>query len=156
MPDSVITNVAGGPDLEAVRALFAEYGADVSRAHCLTGFDQELASLPGAYAPPQGGLLLLRCGAEAVGCVGLRLLEDGIAEMKRLYVRPEFQGKGFGRALASAAIELARGLGYRAVRLDTLGHMTEAQRLYRDLGFQNIPAYHEDTAPGMCFMELQF
>lgn len=154
MDGAIVTDVAGGPDLEAVRALFREYGADVSRAYCLKGFEAELAGLPGAYAPPGGCLLLLKVAGEPVGTVGMRPLAADIAEMKRLFIRDGFQGRGYGRRLAEAVVARARGAGYRALRLDTLGHMDAAQNLYRAMGFTDIPAYHADTAPGMRFMEL--
>ncbi|MEQ8503945.1 MAG: GNAT family N-acetyltransferase [Rhodospirillales bacterium] len=154
MPDNIISNVSGGPDLEAVRKLFAEYGANVSRAYCLKGFDEELAGLPGAYGAPRGALFLVRSGDDAAGCIAARPLSDDIAEMKRLYVRSGFQGKGYGRQLVEAVILWARDAGYAALRLDTLGHMAEARALYLRLGFLDIPAYHADTAPGMHFMEL--
>ncbi|MEQ9555028.1 MAG: GNAT family N-acetyltransferase [Rhodospirillales bacterium] len=153
MPDAVITTVTAGPDLDTVREMFAEYGADVSRAYCLNGFDAELAGLPGAYGPPRGCLLLLRAEGAAAGVVGVRALPEDRAEMKRLYVRPAWQGQGFGRALAEAAVGRARAAGFRSLRLDTLDHMKGAQALYRAMGFADIPAYHDDTAPGMRFME---
>lgn len=154
MPDAVISTVTGGPDLDAVREMFAEYGADVSRAYCLKGFDAELARLPGAYGPPRGCLLLLRADAAAAGVVGVRPLSEDTAEMKRLFVRPAWQGRGFGRALAKAAVDHARAAGFRALRLDTLDHMKGAQALYRAMGFAEIAPYHDDAAPGMRFMAL--
>lgn len=154
MPDAVITTVTGGPDLDTVRELFAEYGADVSRAYCLKNFDAELAGLPGAYGPPFGSLLLLRAEGAAAGVVGVRALSERAAEMKRLYVRPVWQGKGFGRALAEAAVGCARAAGFRSLRLDTLDHMTGAQVLYGAMGFREIAPYHDDMAPGMQFMEM--
>lgn len=154
MPDAVILTVTGGPDLDTVREMFAEYGADVSRAYCLNGFDAELAGLPGAYGPPRGALLLLRADAAAAGVVGVRALSEDAAEMKRLYVRPAWQGRGFGRALAEAAVDHARTAGFHSLCLDTLDHMKDAQALYRAMGFSEIAPYHGDTAPGMRFMEL--
>lgn len=153
MPDAVITTVTGGPDLDTVREMFAEYGVDVSRAYCLKNFDAELAGLLGSYGPPRGALLLRADGA-AAGVVGVRALSEDRAEMKRLYVRPAWQGRGFGRALAVAAVGHARAAGFRALCLDTLDHMKGAQALYRAMGFAEIAPYHGDTAPGMRFMEL--
>ncbi|HBC07315.1 MAG TPA: GNAT family N-acetyltransferase [Rhodospirillaceae bacterium] len=154
MPDAVISTVTGGPDLETVRVMFAEYGADVSRAYCLRNFDAELAGLPGTYGPPRGALLLLRADGGAAGAVGVRALSEDRAEIKRLYVRPAWQGQGFGRRLAAAAVGHARSAGFRALCLDTLAHMKGAQALYRAMGFAEIAPYHDDTAPGMRFMEL--
>tara|TARA_Y100000813_G_scaffold110770_1_gene79185 strand:- start:639 stop:1109 length:471 start_codon:yes stop_codon:yes gene_type:complete len=154
MPETVITTVVSGCDLVAARELFAEYGEDVSRAHCLKNFVSELDGLPGEYGPPRGALFLARVDGSAAGAVGLRCLDNRAAEMKRLYVRPHWQGLGLGRQLTVAAINQARDLGYSALRLDTLGHMTAAQALYADLGFVEIAPYHPDTACGMRFMEL--
>jgi len=152
--NAIVTDVAGGPDLAAVRTLFREYGAEVSRVYCLTGFEEELAGLPGRYVPPSGCLLLLRVSGAPAGVVAMRPLADGIAEMKRLYIRGGFQRRGSGRRLAGMVIERARQAGCRALRLDTLEHMTSAQKLYRSMGFADIPAYHADAVPGMRFMEL--
>ena len=155
MPEAVIKTVTGGPDLDILREMFREYGSDVSRSYCLNGFDDEVARLPGAYGPPHGGLLLLTAeGGQPAGMVGVRPLGDGIAEMKRLFVRPAWQKRGYGRLLTLAAIGHARESGFARLRLDTLGHMKAARALYADLGFVDIPPYHDDAAPGMSFMEL--
>ena len=155
MPEAVIKTVTGGPDLDILREMFREYGSDVSRSYCLNGFDDEVARLPGAYGPPHGGLLLLTADdGRAAGMVGVRSLGDGIAEMKRLFVRPAWQGRGYGRRLTLAAIAHARECGFSCLRLDTLEHMQAARALYADLGFVDIPPYHDDAAPGMSFMEL--
>lgn len=126
---------------------------------CLQDFERELATLPGLYAPPLGRLLLaLRQGPgrndEPVGCVGLRELEDGICEMKRLYVRPARRGEGAGRALVEAVIAEAGAMGYRKMRLDTLPIMHEAQALYKRLGFVEIPAYLKSPTPHALRFEL--
>ena len=98
---------------------------------CFQGFERELAELPGAYAPPEGRLLIARVGGDVVGCVGLRPLEPGICEMKRLWVEPGFGGRGIGRALAESIVAAAREIGYERMRLDTLPErMPAAQHLY--------------------------
>jgi GNAT superfamily N-acetyltransferase len=127
-------------DWQAAAALFREYAATLGNDICLVGFERELASLTTLYAPPDGALFLARAGADIAGVVGLRRLADACqgarqAEMKRLYVRPGWRGRGVGRGLALAAIERARELGCAAVALDTLDTMHEARTLYRQLGF---------------------
>ena len=138
-------------DLGCVRALFAEYQASLGISLDFQGFARELAELPGAYAPPRGALLVARVGDEAAGCVGLRPLSEGDAEVKRLYVRPAHRGAGLGERLMRALFDRAATAGYQALRLDTLATMEGAARLYERLGFVPTPAYHEATLPGMRF-----
>lgn len=141
-------------DLEDVRALFLEYADLVAEALCFQGFDQELASLPGAYAPPGGALLLARDGSAAAGCVALRRVDDRTGEMKRMYVRPSWRRTGLGRQLALAIIQEARRRGYARLVLDTLPKLTSAIALYRDLGFRDTTPYLEAPTPGALCMEL--
>ena len=140
--------------LGACRELFAEYQAGLGVSLCFQDFEHELATLPGAYARPRGRLLLARVVGEPAGCVALRALGQHDAEMKRLYVRAAARGMGLGRALAECAIDEARALGYRTLRLDTLPGMKEAQRLYRDLGFVDTAPYNDNPVPGVRFMSL--
>src|SRR5262245_12205367 len=118
-----------GADADAVRDLFLEYGESLGFNTCFGGFEQELVSLPGIYAPPRGCLLLAKDGAEVAGCVGVKPLDETRCEMKRLFVRPRFRRTGVGRRLAQAAIECARDSGYSAIYLDTLPTMIEARAL---------------------------
>ncbi len=141
-------------DILAVRNLFVEYAENLGVDLCFQGFQEELDRLPGAYAPPDGRLLLAIDGDRAAGCVAIRKLGDGICEMKRLYVQPGHRGQGLGRRLAEAVIAEARAIGYRKMRLDSLTSLTEAAGLYRSLRFVEIPPYRYNPLPDAVFMEL--
>jgi len=142
-------------DIEIARELFREY-ADWLRADlCFQKFAEELAGLPGEYAPPRGRLLIACEGSEPIGCAALRPRQNNECEMKRLYVRPAFQGRGFGRRLAEEVIAQARAIGYSAIVLDTLPSMGIALRLYEALGFTRRSAYYATPLPETIFMELK-
>lgn len=150
----MIVPAEGAADLALVRTLFQEYGASLEVDLEFQDFTAEVAGLPGAYAPPAGRLLLGLEGDRPAGCVALRPLGAEIVELKRLYVRPEFRGAGWGRRLAERAIAEARSAGYRCLRLDTLPSMAGARRLYAALGFRSIPPYRHNPVPGTAFLEL--
>lgn len=130
----------------------------IDRYFDAAAFEEELASLPGKYTPPDGALLLAMENDRPAGCVALRRVNDHACEMKRMFVYPEYHGRGVGRALADAVIESARVLGYRSMVLDTSIHQAEAQRLYRRIGFEPIEPYYDlpdDLREWLVFMELR-
>jgi putative acetyltransferase len=141
-------------ELAQARALFLEYAAESKLDLCFQGFEEELASLPGKYAPPGGRLLLARDGEGTAGCGALRELTEGACEMKRLYVRPAFRKQGVGRLLAERLVEEARRIGYGTMRLDTLASMHAARTLYESLGFRRIPAYYANPLAEVVYLEL--
>ena len=135
-------------DLDAMRSLFAEYARSVDEPCCFAGFERELAELPRGYL----ALFIAEDDGVAAGCVGLREVDRGTAEMKRLYVRSAWRGRGLGRALAQAAIAAARAAGYRRIVLDSLPKMREARELYRSLDFRETAPYLAEPTPGAdCF-----
>jgi GNAT superfamily N-acetyltransferase len=141
--------------VRAIRELFLEYANSLNFSLCFQSFENELASLPGDYAPPHGRLLLAGYGSEIAGCVALHKLESEICEMKRLYVRPQFRGKGLGRVLAERVVDEARNVGYQRLRLDTVETvMRDAVALYRKLGFKEIAPYRDNPIEGALYMEL--
>ena len=141
--------------LAQARELFLEYAQSLGFSLCFQNFDQELASLPGGYAPPEGRLLLAEYEGRVVGCVALHRLATDICEMKRLYLRPSMRGKRLGRILADRIITEARQIGYRRMRLDTVEPvMKDAVAMYRKLGFRQIAPYCTNPMSGVIYMEL--
>ena len=142
--------------IAAARELFLEYAQSLGFSLCFQGFDQELAALPGDYAPPDGRLLLAYAAASPAGCIALHKLEQNTCEMKRLYVRPRFRGLHLGRVLVERIFGAARAIGYARMRLDTVEPiMPEAVRMYRAMGFREIPPYRANPLPGALYMELE-
>jgi ribosomal protein S18 acetylase RimI-like enzyme len=148
-----IAPASSAEHVEIARRLFREYAEHIRVDLCFQGFERELAELPGAYGPPKGVLLLAWIDDAAIGCVGLRPCQSGTCEMKRLYVQPDRQGSGAGRALAERVIAEAVRLGYRAMVLDTLPVMESAIALYASLGFERRDPYYETPLKDTVFME---
>ena len=149
-----IVDAHEGNFLADARLLFIEYAESLDIGLDFQGFDDELAALPGRYAPPAGCLLLALVDGEVAGCVALRDLGGEIGEVKRLWVRPAFRGRRVGRALAEQVLERAREAGYQRLRLDTLASMDAANGLYRSLGFREIEAYYHNPNEDAVFFEL--
>jgi ribosomal protein S18 acetylase RimI-like enzyme len=150
-----ILDADGTEHIEVVRTLFREYAESLGFDLSFQDFDGELARFSGEYARPSGRLLLARMDNDVTGCVGVHQLAPGICELKRLYVRPAFRGYGVGRLLIDAAIREATNARYRAMRLDSIEPlMAPAIRLYRTLGFREIPPYRLNPIPGAVYMEL--
>ena len=143
---------ASPQSIEQARGLFLEYRDSLQVDLCFQGFQAELDSLPGAYAPPRGCLYLALFDAQPVGCVALRPLDEQRCEMKRLFVRPAYRGHGIGRALTTRTISAATALGYRKLVLDTLPSMQAAQALYANLGFEDGSEYTFNPVPGTRFL----
>jgi len=142
-------------DRATVETLFVEYVASLAEDISFQNVDDELASLPGKYARPGGVVLVARDGVEPAGAVAYRMVEPGVCEMKRLYVRTAFRGSGLGRELAGELIEDAKANGYRTMLLDTLASMSAARALYRDLGFVPVVPYYDNPLPGVMYMALE-
>jgi putative acetyltransferase len=151
---------ADTPELIAdTRAIFRDYAASLDVDLCFQGFEAELASLPGDYAPPSGQLLLALVDGDVAGCGALRPLHDAdypnACEMKRLFVRPAFRRFGLGRLLAQRLLDDARRAGYSNMLLDTLDDMESARELYATLGFEEVPPYYYNPIPGAHYLRAR-
>ena len=152
----IFVQAESGEQVDQARELFLEYAQSLGFSLCFQNFDQELAGLPGDYAPPQGRLLLAEFNSQLAGCVALHKLDGTICEMKRLYLRPQFRGHGLGRMLADSIIAEARQIGYHHMRLDTVEPaMKDAVAMYRRLGFKEIAPYCANPMAGAMYMELE-
>lgn len=143
-------------DLATVRLLFREYAQSLGFSLDFQGFEDELRALPGEYSEP-GGVILIADSPDGDpwGIVALRpLADEGVCEMKRMYVRPEARGTGLGRTLGEAIVHEAKERGYRTMRLDTIDTMKAALSLYRSLGFREIAAYRYNPLPNVVYLEL--
>ena len=154
-----IRDAVGAEDMATLRVLFLEYQDWLQVDLCFQDFETELASLPGAYAPPAGSLWLACVDGELAGCVGFRPHQGprvgaAACEMKRLWLRPAYRNLGLGRRLAVICIEAARAAGYRTICLDTLGFMDAARALYASLGFHEILAYYHNPLDDVRYLEL--
>ena len=145
----LIAPARSATEMISAAALFRAYAATLPVDLAPQGFSQELESLPGVYGPPGGELLLAKRGDHVLGCIALKPLAPGVAEIKRLFVRPRERKAGLGKALVTAAITTAKELGYIEVKLDTLPEMTAAIALYKSFGFAPIPPYGSHPYPGL-------
>ena len=161
--NAAIREVETREDIALARALFVEYANWLQVDLCFQGFDRELATLPGAYARPQGRLLLAGEPGEAFACIALRALVPDVAlplppgsvgEVKRLYVQPAARNGGWGRKLVESLVAQAHAIGYSELKLDTLDWMTDARALYAKLGFRECAAYYVNPLPGAEYMSL--
>ena len=154
MSGAKIITAGTAEEIESVRLLFREYQAFLGVDLCFQGFARELAGLPGDYAPPGGILLLAMQGQTAAGCGALRKLDPSTCEMKRLFVRPEFRGRGLGKALARRLMDEAVRLNYSRIVLDTLDRLSAAMAIYESLGFVRTRPYYQNPLPGVVYWEL--
>jgi ribosomal protein S18 acetylase RimI-like enzyme len=149
-----LVSILSSPMLEQVRTLFREYQQSLGIDLSFQAFDEELNTLPGQYKPPEGRIYLALVDGKLAGCIALRPFAGKHCEMKRLYVRTEFRGKGVGKRLAQKAISDAKSIGYLEMFLDTLPTMAAAQKLYSSLGFQECPPYRHNPIQGTKYMKL--
>jgi len=150
---NAIISASTNSHMQTLRGLFREYEQFLQVDLCFQQFEEELAGLPGKYAAPQGALLLAMVDGRAAGCVAMRPLEEGLCEMKRLFVRPPYLGLGIGGRLAREVIERARTAGYDRMCLDTLEKLRPALALYKRLGFTECSAYYANPLPGVVYLE---
>lgn len=135
------------------KRLFREYAASLPIDLAFQRFEEELDTVQDQYGPPSGALVLAYAGGRAVGCAGVRSKGQGIGELKRMYVQPEFRGHQLGRLLLERSVSMAKELGYKKLRLDTLASMTGARRLYESFGFGIIAAYYDNPHADAIYME---
>lgn len=156
-----IIQVQTASELQQIKELFREYYAFLAHDHALDisyqGIEDELATLPGKFAPPEGRLIMAVTSEQPIGCAALRPIDTRVCELKRMFVLPQFRRQGVGRALSKRLVEDARAIGYELMRLDTGNFLSAAIQLYESLGFQRIDPYNdvpEDIREIAIFMEL--
>jgi len=155
LPKKHIYEVRTIEQIEEIRLLFRAYYEELLKVDtCFKDFEQELEKLPGEYAEPDGKLLLAMDAESVVGCIALRKIDKEICEMKRLFIKQEFRGLGWGRVLADKIVTEAASRGYSLLRLDTLDSLTAANSLYKSMGFQPIPPYLQDTSIDLVYWGL--
>ena len=153
---ATIREATTATDIALARALFAEYARWLKVDLCFQGFDEELRTLPGAYAPPRGRLLIAGRDADAFACIALRpLAQPAVGEIKRLYVQPAQRGEGWGMRLVAALLAEARAIGYEELKLATLDWMNAARALYEETGFRACAPYYVNPLPGVVYMSLR-
>lgn len=141
--------------INETKILFREYEKWLDVSLCFQGFEEEVNSLPGKYAPPDGRLYIVKYDGKYSGCIALRKIEDGICEMKRLFLKEELRGKGIGNSLVTKIISDAKFIGYKTMRLDTIKEkMPKAVEIYTKHGFVETEAYYHNPNPHTLFMEL--
>lgn len=142
-------------DYEDAKALFLEYAGSLNFNLCFQNFQKEIDDLPAQYSEPTGCIILSCENDKPFGCVAVRKFENDICEMKRLYIPKTYRGRGIGRELAARIISIAKELGYKKMRLDTLETMTEAISLYKSMGFCEIGKYRENPIKEVVYMEIK-
>jgi putative acetyltransferase len=142
-----------GKEYAAAAILFSEYAAAINISLDFQHFENELKTLRQMYAPPVGGIILCREEETHIACVAVRKINEEVAELKRMFVQPQHQGKGIGKILLEKSLALARQCGYSKIRLDTLNYMHPAIELYKANGFYEIPAYYHNPIPTAVYFE---
>lgn len=151
MPEFILAKTP--EDYNAAAGLFREYAAWLNIDLCFQNFEAELLTLDTMYALPHGGIILCKENEAFIGCVGIRKIDDDIAEMKRMWIQTDQHGRGLGSALLEKAIDLAKDCGYKKIRLDTLNSMLPAISLYRKNGFLEIPSYYHNPDERALYFE---
>lgn len=154
IPSVRIADAVTDDFVDEAKALVVEYAESLDYELCFQGFADEMSEFPGDYGPPSGFMLLALVDEAPGGCIGIRRVDDDTCEMKRLYVKKEHRGLKVGRSLAEAAMERARQIGYKKMRLDVIENMKAAVSLYRSLGFESTVAYHHNPIEGALYLEL--
>jgi ribosomal protein S18 acetylase RimI-like enzyme len=142
-------------EYEQTAKLFKEYAAWLNIDLSFQHFDDELLGLKTMYSPTKGGVILCKNKNEFIGCVGIRKIDNNTAELKRMFIKPAYQKQGIGKNLLEKAVELAKDLNYKFIRLDTLNYMTAAINLYKNYGFYEIPAYYNNPNDTAIYFELK-